>query len=552
MRVRTTIAAASFLALCAAPGLAGAATYSVGPGQPLATLAEVPWESLEPGDLVEIHWQADPYREKIVLGRSGTAERPIVIRGVRGPGGERPVISGENATTPPALNFWNEPRGLIKVGGSNSPPDSLPSHLVVEGLHLTSVRPAYSFTNDQGATEAYASNAAAFYVEKAQHLVIRDNVLTDSGNGLFIGVNQGQTQDILVEGNHIFDNGIVGSIYEHNSYTAAIGITFQYNHYGPLRDGAGGNNLKDRSAGLVVRYNWIESGNRQLDLVDGEDDPSVVNDPRYRETFVYGNVLIEPDGAGNSQIIHYGGDSGTVADYRKGTLYLHHNTVISTRSGNTTLLRLSTNEENAQAVNNIVWAAAGGSRLAMLSSEGSLTLSHNWMSAGWTESHSPFNGSITDDGTGLGSAGEPGFVDLAGQDFTLTSTAEVLDAGGLLPAATLPDHAPLRQYLKHLGSAHRPDDGNPDLGAYEYCASDCDPPATDGGTPDAGTEDGGGIADGGGTADGGTADGGDAINPEAPGCDCSSEGRGTPGLGLLLLGLGLLARRRTPASRLGS
>ena len=74
-------------------------------------------------------------------------------------------------------------------------------------------------------------------------------------------------------------------------------IVFQDNHYGALRPGADGNNLKDRSGGLVVRYNWIENGNRQLDLVETDHD-ELVADPRYNETFVYGNVLVESDGEG--------------------------------------------------------------------------------------------------------------------------------------------------------------------------------------------------------------------------------------------------------------
>jgi CRISPR/Cas system-associated exonuclease Cas4 (RecB family) len=59
---------------------------------------------------------------------------------------------------------------------------------------------------------------------------------------------------------------------------------FQYNRFGPLCAGCNGNALKDRSIDTVVRYNWIESGNRQLDLVDAEDDPSLIVDPRYRDT----------------------------------------------------------------------------------------------------------------------------------------------------------------------------------------------------------------------------------------------------------------------------
>lgn len=62
----------------------------------------------------------------------------------------------------------------------------------------------------------------------------------------------------------------------------------------------------------------------------------LVNHPSYRKTFVYGNILIEPDGARNSQNVHYGGDSRNVGLYRKGMLYFHNNTVISIRIGNTT------------------------------------------------------------------------------------------------------------------------------------------------------------------------------------------------------------------------
>ena len=148
----------------------------------------------------------------------------------------------------------------------------------------------------------------------------------------------------MVEGNYIYGNGVAGSIFQHNNYTAAIGITFQYNHFGPLRSGPPGVNLKDRSAGLVVRYNWIEGGNRNIDMVDGEDSFQIRNAPEYRQTFVYGNVLIKQDG-GNNQAIHYGGDSGTTANYRKGKLYFYNNTLYSIRAGTTVVARLSTNEE---------------------------------------------------------------------------------------------------------------------------------------------------------------------------------------------------------------
>jgi hypothetical protein len=213
----------------------------------------------------------------------------------------------------------------------------------------------------------------------------------------------------------------------------------------------------------VVRYNWIESGNRQLDLVDAEDSSELVNDPSYRKTLVYGNVLIEPEGAGNSQIIHYGGDSGDASIYRKGTLHLYNNTIISTRAGNTTLLRLSTNEETCDCRNNIVWTTAIGSYLALLDGAGMLHLKNNWLKSGWVDSHSGLTGTIYDDGGNL-TGDAPGFVDAGAQDYRLVKNSPCVNAG----AAFHPDASPVAyQYVKHGKSEARSADGKLDLGAFE-------------------------------------------------------------------------------------
>jgi hypothetical protein len=465
LRVTGLLVAAVVAAVAAGRGFATDYEVGEGPGM-LAAIGEVPWESLLPGDRVLIHWRAEPYREKWVLCRRGTEQSPIVVAGVPGPGGELPVIDGRDAVTRLALDYWNEARGVLKIGGANVPPDTLPGYLVIEKLDIRSARPPYTFTNESGGIESYASNAAAIYVEKAEHLVIRDCALHDSGNGLFIGAFDGATQDILIERNWIHDNGIEGSYYEHNTYTAAIHITYQFNHLGRLRGGCGGNNLKDRSAGLVVRYNWIEDGNRQLDLVDAEDSQVLVNHPDYRRTFVYGNVLVEGDGEGNSQIVHYGGDSGTIDDYRKGTLHLFHNTVVSTRAGNTTLMRLSTNDEHADVRDNVVYTTAAGYHLALLDSSGVLELRDSWLRAGWVVSHGSFNGTFVDAGGNLDGE-DAGFIDLATQDFSPAPGSPLIDAGGELHPETLPDHEPVWQYLRHQSGVPRPDDGARDLGAFE-------------------------------------------------------------------------------------
>lgn len=473
--MRTMLRCFAFLGLWIGASAASATTYDVGPGQPLAAIADVPWATLAPGDVVRIHWRAEPYREKWVIGRSGTAEAPIVVTGVLGPGGERPVISGENATTPPPLNFWNEPRGVIKVGGSNVPDSEIASHVVIENLEVRAAHAAYSFTNDAGGIQSYAQNAAAIFVEAAEDLAIRNCVITDSGNGIFVAASDGATRNIRIEKSWIFGNGNDGSIYEHNTYTAAIGITYEGNRFGPLRAGAGGNNLKDRSAGLVVRYNWIEGGNRQLDLVDAEDSQVIVNDPSYGETFVYGNVLIEPDASGNRQIVHYGGDSGTTADYRKGILHFFHNTVVSTRAGRTTLLRLSTNDESADVRNNVIWMQAGGDQLELLSQYGQLTIANNWLQPDWVSAFGGLGGTITDGGNVEES--DPFFADAAAQDFRLLPESGAVDAAGALHPDVLPDHATALQYTLHQESESRtPRGAAPDLGAFEACFVACPEP----------------------------------------------------------------------------
>ena len=464
----------TILLLLTLSSLATATDYHIGPGQVLSSISQAPWATLNAGDNVYIHWREQAYKEKWVINRQGTASQPISIIGISNSQGQQPVIDGRDAVTVSGVNFWNESRGVIKIGGSNTPTDGLPQYIIIENLEIRSGRPPYQFSNDNGVTETYANNAASIYVEKAANLTIKNCTLRDSGNGLFIGAFNGLTQDISIENNYIYDNGIVNRIFEHNTYTAAINITYQFNRFGPLRDGALGNNLKDRSAGLVVSYNWIESGNRQLDLVDAEDSLVLVNHPNYSETFVYGNVLIEPNGAGNSQIIHYGGDSGTLADYRKGNLYLFNNTVISSRSSNTTLLRLSTNDETAHVFNNIIYNTANGNNMAMFSGNGVLNMNNNWLKTNWRQCHCSPSGIINDDGSSI-TGTDPLFENFAAQDFKLNNSSAAIDAGAALLPAVLPTHDLSLQYQKHQSFQNRPQANALDLGAFENCTLEaCD------------------------------------------------------------------------------
>lgn len=187
--------------------------YNVGPSEPLESIGEVPWASLLPGDRVYIHWKETPYFEKWVINRQGTVEAPIEIIGVNGPEGQQPIIDGNGAVTVPLVDYWNESRGIIKIGGSSIPEDNLPEHIILSNLEIRSARPGYSFTNDNDETEEYSSNAAAVYIEKGENITIRNCTMHDAGNGLFVGAYGGLTQHILIEKNYIYNNGIEGSQY---------------------------------------------------------------------------------------------------------------------------------------------------------------------------------------------------------------------------------------------------------------------------------------------------------------------------------------------------
>lgn len=458
--------------LASLPASARAGTFEVGPGKPYANVGDVPWESLNAGDTVLIYYRATPYKEKFVLSRVGTPSQPITVRGVLGPNAERPILDGKDATTRSQLDYYSRDRGVIKIGGSSVPfadgISVMPQWLVIENLEIRGARPPNTFTGPNGNIESYSKPASSVYLEFGENVTVRNCDLHDNGNGFFAySSNTIATRHVLLQGNYVHDNGNVGSNFEHNVYVEAIGVTYQYNHFGPPLAVAGGNNIKDRSAGLVVRYNWIEGSNRQLDLVDAEDSSIVRAQPSYRFTHVYGNVIIEHPNSGNNDIAFYGGDSGSPQNYRKGTLYFYNNTVVSDRTNATRLFRMPTNAESIDARNNVAYVAAAGSNLKVLDNYGRLKLTQNWFKTGWT----PFavgnpKGSIINNGTVTGSS--PGFVSEAGQDYHLLSSSQCIDEGAPLSPKVLPIHNVVREYMKHQLSVPRAVNGPFDIGAYEF------------------------------------------------------------------------------------
>jgi hypothetical protein len=449
------------LALSAVASTSSAREITVGPDKEYSVPESVPWEALTAGDVVTIHWRKEPYHAKWVVACRGTVDKPVKIRGAPGPSGELPVIDADGAVTPRQLDFWSGARGIIKIGGSNNPPNVMPAYIIIEGLDLRGARPGKNFLGRDGLAE-YSDAASAIFIEKGEHITVRSCRMHDCANGFFTAP---ETSEILVEGCTIFDNGIEGSVYQHNSYTESAGVIFQFNRFGPLRVECGGSNLKDRSAGTVVRYNVIDGGNRQIDLVEAQEGATIREDARYRQAYVYGNVLIERDGADNNQIVHFGGDSGPEEDFRTGPLWFYHNTVISRRTGTTTLLRLSTSRQSAEVFDNLVFVDGPGSRLAILDEAGSAHLDHNWLKPGWKGSHGDLLGEVN--ASENVESDEPQFLDAASGDFRLRAQSKARDAGRMLPGDLAERHPVLWEMVPPQSFRKRPSDGKPDLGAFE-------------------------------------------------------------------------------------
>ncbi len=461
MTVRKTLLAITLLALFTP--IASSTVYDVGPGMTYINVGDVPWESIAPGDTVNIYYRSTPYYEKFCIAVAGTAANPVTVRGVPGPNGELPILDGNGATTRLALDYYNDQRCVIKVGGGAVPPDIYTTFITFENLEIRSARPPYQYYDDAGTLSSYVDSAGSFYVCYGSDITVRNCILHDHGNGFFVASgNTVVSRNILVEGCYIYDNGNDGSIYEHNSYCACIGITYQYNHYGPLRAGCAGNALKDRSADMVVRYNWIESGNRQLDLVNGEDSKVITSDPLYNMSWVYGNILIE-DMMGNRQMVHFGNDGGSPKTARKGPLYFYNNTCVSTRTDANTLFRSDVTGCILDFRNSIFETSTTAVvELSSDDSKATINMTHCWLNTGWVKGGAILN----DDGTSI-TGDVPGFVDAANQNFRLRFDSPCVDAGGPLNSGASM-YPVTMQYVEHCDAEARPVDETIDIGAYEY------------------------------------------------------------------------------------
>ncbi len=325
--------------------------YDVCPTCPYTELTTIPWNSLTPGSVVNIFARPEPYRTKIALRVSGTADRPITINGVTDAAGHRPVISGDNAVTAKSnANTgifqdehpeYGEGLGLILIKRSQTtdPFGYKPKHLTLSNLELRSTY-GRSFTAQNGQLKRYSNSAAGIWADVVEDLTIDNVLVTDHAFGIFVNnrnadgmVDAETSRRLTVRNSQVFGNGRVGSYLEHNLYLQGVGCTLESNVIGALREGAEGSSYKDRCSGSIIRNNTVTCAARCLDLVHDESGSSKLRDsptdtaPNYDVVIVSGNKITS-----NRSIscLHFGGDNlgegvGPFPTYRNGPLTFENN-----------------------------------------------------------------------------------------------------------------------------------------------------------------------------------------------------------------------------------
>jgi hypothetical protein len=504
-----------------APG-GGGTTYHVGPGQRFANIGDVPWYKLGAGDTVYIHHRATPYREKFLISGRGRPTQWIRVLGVPGPAGELPIISGDGATTGTNMHYrWQDVSatgnaviqtlGVVQIAahadpGSGTAP--IPGYIEVANLRVQDGFKTYQFTAENGAVAAYSGFAACIYARSPQHLLVRDSVLTNCGQGFYNWTGDGSADkwwaglavDIVLRGNTFTNNGNPASYTEHQTYTEADGVIIEGNHFGPQRAGALGSQIKDRSAGTVIRYNHLEQSRAgwDIDLVEPQEGcPSlcystgatVRKNPRYLEAFVYGNAFANRNPGGSGNYVHWNEDHQQGrgrAQEPDGRLYFYNNTIVSTTSDP---LKSLFNETwggyecptvplpgRIDVRNNIVYTTASKFRIGEYCKLARMDFGVNWVTPG-------FHLHVAES-TGIASlvspeGNDPGFVSLAGDDYRLAADSSALGLGqALAPAVTSNslrlDLTPVQQYVSPASPGGlpalvpRPQAGaGSDLGAFE-------------------------------------------------------------------------------------
>ena len=438
------------------PEQTGPKVYEVGPGKKYARIIDCPTYNLQPGDQIHVYYRPDPYKEKFLLHGQGLKDTPIILKGIPDELGNMPIIDGKDAISSDEKTYWNEDRQIIKVGQAS---ELLSDYIIVEGFELRNANNTTAFVDIQGNQKQYLDNACGIRVAYGKHITIRNCNIHDNGNGIQTGTTDNQ-MILLIEQCYIHNNGVCSWLnsYIHNLYLSGENeseVIVQYCKIGALL--SNGQQAKTRAHHFVFRYNWLEGGrNSQLDLV--EDTASM--DTIESNVYVYGNVIIKPDQAENSSMIHFGGDQPETN--RRGTLFFYNNTCIvkDTKTwGTRRIFNVTGERPKIEAYNNIFYMDSPTS-YQIITGSTKLSGQNNWISQHITGHDEFLIHSISDE--------SPGFINPQTNDYHLTQISPCIDQG-FTPHTLLQQYPLNAQLMMNMNVENRiAINGKIDIGAFEY------------------------------------------------------------------------------------
>ncbi|MHC4714930.1 MAG: right-handed parallel beta-helix repeat-containing protein [Planctomycetota bacterium] len=410
------------LCLCCLLAAAASATvYRVGPDEETKTVSAV-IDRLEPGDVVEI---TGDITDSFVLRKSGTEENPIVIRGV---GDGRPKIDFAGA------------RNGIETRGD---------HYAFENL---------DFRN--------ASFRGIFQVSHG--ITVRDCRFEGNRNGI-MGADDTATGDILIEYCEFFHNG--SGNFAHQIYLASFKrgatATVQFNYF---HDSTGGANIKTRMPRNVIRYNWVEGAwNYECDLVDSDRGPGNL---RPMHMLFLGNVVVTNDRGNPHHQTNVASDQPRSPGTDNTYLFVNNLFICNRSTDDIHMVRVGGDPADVGFYNNI-FVGPNLEKFAVMCIE---DVKADEGPAGSPGRVKKLHGSnnfaaenaakIPADITDWIRAKDAGFVDFAGNDFTL-GPGSPCAAAGTTAAGIAPRYLPpMRAKMAPGAEVARPVGGKIDLGPF--------------------------------------------------------------------------------------
>ena len=409
--------------------------FYVGPGRPRADLGAVQGE-LAPGDVVEV--DGDAAYPSVVITATGTADAPILFRGVPS-GGRAPVISGGTNT--------------VRFTGS---------HVVFDGF------------------DVIGGEQRCVFHEADDITLCRTHVHDCPRHGI-LGADQGSGTLVLSQVEVSRCGGtIAGENLKHPIYVATDPVmypeaVFRVEH-SFIHDNQGGNAVKSRARRTELYENWIESNAGMyysVELVGYEKFPA---EPPL-DSDVVGNVLVHESTWG----MRFGGD-GTGSS--RGRVRFAFNTVVLAGSewqADAPVFRFADEIDAFDAFDNVFFSLAGGElRLVRdddakwLRGQRTIGGSHNWVPTGSTGVPADWRATLLGVAPGFGATASVAGLDLVvtgASPLRYAGTADTRGTPGMEIAAPrlLPSGEPPRQRpasFASMSAEPRPGEANPTVGAH--------------------------------------------------------------------------------------